>query len=124
MRASTSKRPIQLAAVVALVALSAAACGGGSSGSKSSKSSKSSGSSGSSSDTGANKASAPGVTATTVTIGSHQPLTGPAAPGYSEIAPSSDAMFKYINSRDWSGPSCVARRIGLVLVARIPVWQW
>jgi ABC-type branched-subunit amino acid transport system substrate-binding protein len=37
------------------------------------------------------------VTATTVTIGSHQPLTGPAAPGYSEIAPAAEAMFKYIN---------------------------
>lgn len=46
-----------------------------------------------------NTASAPGVTATTVTIGSHMPLTGPAAPGYSEIAPASDAMFKYINSQ-------------------------
>ena len=47
----------------------------------------------------ANQASAPGVTATTVTVGSHQPLTGPAAPGYSEIAPASEAMFKYINSQ-------------------------
>src|SRR3954470_8994965 len=46
---------------------------------------------------GKSKASATGVTATTVTIGSHQPLTGPAAPGYSEIAPAAEAMFKYIN---------------------------
>ncbi|MGA8360343.1 MAG: ABC transporter substrate-binding protein, partial [Candidatus Dormiibacterota bacterium] len=46
----------------------------------------------------ANTASAPGVTATTVTIGSTQPLTGPAAPGYSEIAPASNAYFKYVNA--------------------------
>ncbi len=42
-------------------------------------------------------ATTPGVTADTVTIGSHQPLTGPAAPGYSEIAPAANAMFTYIN---------------------------
>jgi ABC-type branched-subunit amino acid transport system substrate-binding protein len=34
-----------------------------------------------------------------VTLGSHQPLTGPAAPGYSEIAPAADAFFKYLNSK-------------------------
>jgi ABC-type branched-subunit amino acid transport system substrate-binding protein len=45
-----------------------------------------------------NQASAPGVTATSVTIGSTQPLTGPAAPGYSEIAPASNAYFKYVNA--------------------------
>jgi ABC-type branched-subunit amino acid transport system substrate-binding protein len=43
-------------------------------------------------------ASAPGITATTITIGSHQPLTGPAAPGYSEIAPASKAYFDYVNA--------------------------
>jgi branched-chain amino acid transport system substrate-binding protein len=43
-------------------------------------------------------ASAPGITATTITIGSHQPLTGVAAPGYSEIAPASNAYFQYVNA--------------------------
>ena len=43
-------------------------------------------------------ASAPGITSTTITIGSHQPLTGVAAPGYSEIAPSSNAYFQYVNA--------------------------
>src|SRR5580693_6411831 len=43
-------------------------------------------------------ASAPGITATTITIGSHQPLTGPAAPGYSEIAPASTAYFDWVNA--------------------------
>jgi branched-chain amino acid transport system substrate-binding protein len=46
----------------------------------------------------ANQASAPGITATSVTIGSTQPLTGPAAPGYDEIAPASNAYFKYVNA--------------------------
>jgi ABC-type branched-subunit amino acid transport system substrate-binding protein len=41
----------------------------------------------------------PGVTATSITVGSHQPLTGPAAPGYSEIAPATKAMFDYVNSK-------------------------
>src|SRR5580698_1620580 len=43
--------------------------------------------------------SVPGVTATSVTFGTHQPLTGPAAPGYSEIAPASQAFFDYLNAQ-------------------------
>jgi ABC-type branched-subunit amino acid transport system substrate-binding protein len=43
--------------------------------------------------------SSPGVSATSVTFGTHQPLTGPAAPGYSEIAPASVAFFEYLNSQ-------------------------
>jgi ABC-type branched-subunit amino acid transport system substrate-binding protein len=39
-----------------------------------------------------------GVTSSSVTFGSHQPLTGPAAPGYDEIAPASEAYFKYVNA--------------------------
>jgi ABC-type branched-subunit amino acid transport system substrate-binding protein len=74
---STNAR-LQLVAVGAALALGAAACGGSSGG-------------------GGKASNAPGVTATTVTIGAHYPLTGPAAPGYSEIGPAADAMFKYIN---------------------------
>ncbi len=43
--------------------------------------------------------SVPGVTSTSVTFGTHQPLTGPAAPGYSEIAPASQAFFNYLNAQ-------------------------
>jgi ABC-type branched-subunit amino acid transport system substrate-binding protein len=46
---------------------------------------------------GGGSSSAPGVTKTSVLIGSHQPLTGPAAPGYSEIAPAAKAFFTYLN---------------------------
>ena len=46
---------------------------------------------------GSNTASAPGITATTITIGSTQPLTGRAAPGYSEISPASNAYFQHVN---------------------------
>jgi ABC-type branched-subunit amino acid transport system substrate-binding protein len=42
--------------------------------------------------------SVPGVTSTSITFGTHQPLTGPAAPGYSEIAPASQAFFNYVNA--------------------------
>ena len=41
---------------------------------------------------------APGITATTVTVGGHFPLTGPAAPGYSEIPRAIDAYFQYVNA--------------------------
>jgi ABC-type branched-subunit amino acid transport system substrate-binding protein len=67
---------VAAAGVLVVAALTAAGCGGGGGGS-----------------------SSQGVTKTTVTIGSHQPLTGPAAPGYSEIAPASNAFFKYLNSQ-------------------------
>ena len=50
------------------------------------------------STSGTNTASAPGITATTITIGSTQPLTGRAAPGYSEISASSNAYFQYLNA--------------------------
>lgn len=43
--------------------------------------------------------SVPGVTSTSVTFGTHQPLTGPAAPGYSEIAAASQAFFNYLNAQ-------------------------
>src|SRR4051794_11883734 len=71
---------IRLLAGGAVLALAAAGCGGGSSGG------------------GGGGSSAPGVTDTTITIGSTQPLTGPAAPGYSEISAASNAYFKYINA--------------------------
>src|SRR5256885_16699514 len=81
----------QAAAIVTAAAFSAVACssGGGSS---------STAGSGSGSSNTALTASAPGITPTQITIGSHQPLTGPAAPGYSEIAPASAAYFAYVNA--------------------------
>jgi ABC-type branched-subunit amino acid transport system substrate-binding protein len=73
-------------AAVAALALVVSACSSGGSGS------------GSGSTSGALTASAPGITATTITIGSHQPLTGVAAPGYDEIAPASNAYFQWVNA--------------------------
>src|SRR6516164_3816965 len=83
-------------AVLATTALAVAACSSGSSSSSSPGTGATGTSSGSSS--AALTASAPGITATTITVGSHQPLTGPAAPGYSEIAPASNAYFSYVNA--------------------------
>src|SRR5215472_11642657 len=80
-------------AVVAAAALAVAACSSGSSSSSGPGSSSSAGAS-----NAALTASAPGITATTITVGSHQPLTGPAAPGYSEIAPAANAYFSYVNA--------------------------
>jgi hypothetical protein len=82
-----------LASVAGLAALAMAAAGCGSSGSGSSSSSSSP-----SSSSTALTASAPGITASTITIGSHQPLTGVAAPGYDEIAPAANAYFQYVNA--------------------------
>jgi ABC-type branched-subunit amino acid transport system substrate-binding protein len=75
-------RAAVLCAAATAVAITAAACGGSSGG-------------GGGSSTGA---SAPGITTTQILVGSHQPLTGPAAPGYSEIAPASNAYFSYVNA--------------------------
>src|SRR6266550_7408603 len=81
----------QVAAVMTVAAFTAAACSSGSG-------SSSSPGSGSSNSSAALTASAPGITPTQILIGSHQPLTGPAAPGYSEIAPASAAYFNYVNA--------------------------
>ena len=89
-------------AIMATAALAVAACSSSSSTSStpgSGASPASSGAAGAGSSSSAPlTASAPGITATTITIGSHQPLTGPAAPGYSEIAPASAAYFAYVNA--------------------------
>src|SRR6516225_665072 len=84
-------------AVAMAAALAVAACSS-SSNSGSGSGPSSAGSSSASASNAALTASAPGITATTITIGSHQPLTGPAAPGYSEIAPASNAYFQYVNA--------------------------
>src|SRR5207248_6848178 len=78
------RRRAGVAASAVAIALAAAACGSG-------------GGSGSGSGS-ANTASAPGITKSQILIGSHQPLTGPAAPGYSEIAPAANAYFQYVNA--------------------------
>jgi branched-chain amino acid transport system substrate-binding protein len=80
-------RPLFTLVGLALVSLLIAACGSSSS-SNTSSSSKS----------GNGGATATGVTATSITFGTHQPVTGPAAPGYSEIAPASQAYFDYVNA--------------------------
>ncbi|TVZ04995.1 ABC transporter substrate-binding protein [Trebonia kvetii] len=80
-------------AVAAAAALAAAGCSSGTSSSSGHATGSAAASSG-----GALTASAPGITSSTITIGSHQPLTGPAAAGYSEIAPASTAYFAYVNA--------------------------
>src|SRR5215475_14973267 len=79
MNRSHRTRTWAVAAVVA-GALVAAGCGSSSTGGSTSA------------------ASAPGITKSQILIGSHQPLTGPAAPGYSEIAPAANAYFQYVNA--------------------------
>jgi branched-chain amino acid transport system substrate-binding protein len=78
----------RVTAIATVAALGVAACSSSSSPSSSSTSSS----------TAPLTASAPGITPTSILIGSHQPLTGPAAPGYDEIAPASTAYFDYVNA--------------------------
>jgi ABC-type branched-subunit amino acid transport system substrate-binding protein len=75
---SLTRRLLTTAVVTASAALVVAGCG--------------------SSSSGGSSASTPGVTATSITFGTHTPLTGPAAPGYSEIAAASQAYFDYVNA--------------------------
>ncbi len=46
----------------------------------------------------ASAADAPGVTSNEIVLGSHQPLTGPAAPGYQEVSAAANAFFRYVNA--------------------------
>jgi branched-chain amino acid transport system substrate-binding protein len=73
---SPGKKRLRSASLAVIAAVAVAACGSSSGGSS----------------------SAPGVTSTSITFGTHQPLTGPAAPGYSEIAVASQAFFNYVNA--------------------------
>ncbi len=84
MNSSSRLRPACFTAAAATLALVAAACGSSGSGNGPKSS--------------ALTASAPGITKSQILIGSHQPLTGPAAPGYSEIAPAANAYFQYVNA--------------------------
>lgn len=43
-------------------------------------------------------AAEPGVTAKTITLGAHLPLTGPASPGYKDVGPAIKAYFDYVNA--------------------------
>lgn len=47
---------------------------------------------------GGSSAATPGVTDTEIVVGTHMPLTGPAAAGYSKIAPATKAYFDYVNA--------------------------
>ncbi|MDL5352044.1 ABC transporter substrate-binding protein [Microbacterium sp. zg-YB36] len=51
------------------------------------------------SDDPAAEGNSTGVTDTTVTIGTHTPLTGPAAAGYSSISAAASAYFDYLNDQ-------------------------
>ncbi|MEV4636338.1 ABC transporter substrate-binding protein [Actinoplanes sp. NPDC049548] len=50
------------------------------------------------SDSGGGGGNTPGVTDTEILVGTHMPLTGPAAAGYSKIAPATKAYFDYVNA--------------------------
>src|SRR5260370_32188341 len=88
----TPRANLALVAGTAIVAMVIAACG------SSGTSPPAASSSATSSSSAALPASAPGITPTQILIGSHQPLTGVAAPGYDEIAPASNAYFQYVNA--------------------------
>ena len=44
------------------------------------------------------KAADPGVSASQIVIGTTTPLTGPASPGYKDVAPAAQAYFDYVNA--------------------------
>ena len=78
----STRRPRTAMCVVATVtALTLAACS----------------SSSSNTSSGSSDNSAPGVTSTSILLGTTQPLTGPAAPGYSKISAAMTAYFKFAN---------------------------
>ena len=87
MRRTT--RPTMMAAGLLAGSLMLSACGAGGREEGSGDSGSGSGESG---DT-------TGITDTTITLGTHTPLTGVAAPGYSEISTGTKAYFDYVNEQ-------------------------
>jgi branched-chain amino acid transport system substrate-binding protein len=85
---SRSSRRLVSFLAAATVVSTVAACGGGDG--------NDDGGGGGSGD-GANEASDIGVTEDTIKLGAHFPLTGVAAPGYSEIPTGSQAYYDYVN---------------------------
>jgi ABC-type branched-subunit amino acid transport system substrate-binding protein len=75
MADSRARRGASLLAVVSALALLMAAC-----------------------SSSPSSSSTPGVTNSSITIGATVPLTGVAAPGYSEIAPAMNAVFDWVNA--------------------------
>jgi branched-chain amino acid transport system substrate-binding protein len=83
---SRSSRRLVTVLAAATVVSTVAACGGGSD------------DSGGGGEGGANEASDIGVTEDTIKLGAHFPLTGVAAPGYSEIPTGAQAYYDYVNA--------------------------
>ena len=92
----TKARPVSRA-VVALVGVSmfATACGAGQS-----NDDDSGGGGGSAAEV---EGDTTGITDSTIKLGTHMPLTGPASPGYSEIPEGQKAYFDYVNA---NGGAC------------------
>ncbi|MHB8464181.1 MAG: ABC transporter substrate-binding protein [Acidimicrobiales bacterium] len=93
-------RPMRLVANVAVVVLLAAGCTGGSNQPAPPGPSTVPSSSTTTTTTivpPGNTASAPGVTPVQITIGTHQPLSGPNSVGVAEVAPAANAYFQYVN---------------------------
>jgi branched-chain amino acid transport system substrate-binding protein len=61
------------------------------------------------------KASVPGVTANSITIGGTEPLTGIASPGYDEVSQAANAVFKWVDSH----PAMVAKLHGRKITYKI-----
>jgi branched-chain amino acid transport system substrate-binding protein len=86
---SRSSRRLVTVLAAATVASTLAACGGGSDSGGSSE--------GGGGDSAANEASDIGVTEDSIKLGAHFPLTGVAAPGYSEIPTGAQAYYDFVN---------------------------
>ncbi|WP_369141246.1 ABC transporter substrate-binding protein [Modestobacter versicolor] len=84
---SRSSRRLVTVLAAATVASSLAACGGGGD----------DGDGGGGNSGGANEASDIGITEDSIKLGAHFPLTGVAAPGYSEIPTGAQAYFDHVN---------------------------
>jgi branched-chain amino acid transport system substrate-binding protein len=83
---SRSSRRLVSFLAAATVVSTVAACGGGGNGDG-----------GGGGGSGANEASDIGITEDTIKLGAHYPLTGVAAPGYSEIPTGVQAYYDYVN---------------------------